>query len=167
MMLDRASRKESFVNRDQVNAMLERLKEVQPEELPEKLIEKHDELKWFEPEERERSRKLALVDLPAKAINCFLEEMPVGGSSDLHRHYHEAIHFVISGKGYTEIQGRRVEWEAGDFFYIPPWTWHRHFNTQPEKPVKMLGIENSRLLERMGNIRRIVSVGQKSFADIA
>ena len=154
------------MDRDQIKVMLEKLKEVQPEELPEKLIERHGELRWFEPEERERPRKLALIDLPAKAINCFLEEMPVGGSSDLHRHYHEAIHYVISGKGYTEIQGKRVEWEDGDFFYIPPWTWHRHYNKH-DKPVKMLGIENSRLLERMGNIRRIVSVGQKTFADIA
>jgi quercetin dioxygenase-like cupin family protein len=147
--------------------MLDRLKEVHPEDLPSKLIEKQRELKWFEPEEREMPRRLALVDLPAKAINCFLEEMPVGGSSDLHRHYHEAIHFVISGSGYTEIQGQKVEWEDGDFFYIPPWTWHRHFNTDPDRPAKMLGIENSRLLERMGNLRRIVSMGQKSFADIA
>lgn len=155
------------MNRDQISEMLEKLKEVQTEPLPEKLIEKQRNLKWFEPEEREKPRRLALVDLPAKAINCFLEDMPVGGSSDLHRHYHEAIHFVISGKGYTEIQGEKVEWEDGDFFYVPPWAWHRHFNTSPEKPAKMLGIENSRLLERMGNIRRMVSVGQKTFADIS
>jgi mannose-6-phosphate isomerase-like protein (cupin superfamily) len=51
------------------------------------------------------------------------------------RHKHlEAVVYAIEGKGFTEMQGRDVEWEAGDVLYVPPAMWeHEHSNDNPER----------------------------------
>jgi mannose-6-phosphate isomerase-like protein (cupin superfamily) len=51
------------------------------------------------------------------------------------RHKHlEAVVYAIEGKGFTEMQGRDVPWEAGDVLYVPPAMWeHEHNNDNPER----------------------------------
>ncbi len=57
------------------------------------------------------------------------------------RHKHlEAIVYAVEGEGYTEMQGKRVPWEAGDVLYVPPAMWeHEHMNDNPN-PIKQLRI---------------------------
>ena len=72
----------------------------------------------------------------------------------MQRHYHETVHYVISGHGHSEIEDDTEAWAAGDFIYTPPWTWHRHYNDSADEPVEFLTIENSRLLQALGITRR-------------
>jgi gentisate 1,2-dioxygenase len=92
--------------------------------------------------------------LPTATFEVFRQEIPVGLSSDMQRHHHETVHFVISGSGHSEIENDTVSWTDGDFIYTPPWTWHRHYNDSTERPVVFLTIENSRLLATFGLTRR-------------
>lgn len=57
------------------------------------------------------------------------------------RHKHlEAVVYAVEGQGYTDMQGRRVPWEAGDVLYVPPAMWeHEHMNDNPN-PIKQLRI---------------------------
>jgi len=50
------------------------------------------------------------------------------------RHKHlEAVVYAIEGEGYTEMQGKRIPWEAGDVLYVPPCMWeHEHYNHSTE-----------------------------------
>jgi len=63
----------------------------------------------------------------AAAMTNIFEEAPHSGS---HRHTHtEAMLYVLEGRGYSEIDGRRHDWEAGDAVHVPPrMTTHEHFN---------------------------------------
>ncbi len=65
----------------------------------------------------------------AKAVSMtnIFEEAPHSGS---HRHSHtEAMLYVLEGQGYSEIDGKRYDWEAGDAVHVPPrQTVHEHFN---------------------------------------
>ena len=92
--------------------------------------------------------------LPTTTFEIFRQTIPPGESSDMQRHYHETVHFVISGRGHSEIEDDTEPWAAGDFIYTPPWTWHRHYNDSAEHPVEFLTIENSRLLGLLGVGRR-------------
>ena len=98
--------------------------------------------------------------LPTATFELFRQVIPPGESSDMQRHYHETVHFVLSGAGHSEIQLAdvdkcdTVDWKAGSFVYTPPWTWHRHHNDSTEHPVEFLTIENSRLLALFGLARR-------------
>jgi gentisate 1,2-dioxygenase len=93
-------------------------------------------------------------DLPTLTFELFRQTFPPGGSSDMQRHHHETIHFVVSGDGHSEIEDETVHWRTGSFVYTPPWTWHRHYNDAPDRPVEFLTIENSRLLGLLGVGRR-------------
>jgi quercetin dioxygenase-like cupin family protein len=93
-------------------------------------------------------------DLPTVSFELFRQVIPPGLSSDMQRHHHETVHFVISGAGHSEIEDETVTWATGDFVYTPPWTWHRHYNDSAEEPVHFLTIENSRLLGLLGVNRR-------------
>jgi quercetin dioxygenase-like cupin family protein len=50
--------------------------------------------------------------------------------SSSHKHAHtEAMLYVLEGRGYSEVDGARYEWEAGDAVHVPPrMTVHEHFN---------------------------------------
>ena len=92
--------------------------------------------------------------LPTASFEIFRQTIPPGLSSDMQRHYHETVHFVISGTGHSEVEDEVAAWSTGDFVYTPPWTWHRHYNDSTEHPVEFLTIENSRLLAVLGVERR-------------
>jgi gentisate 1,2-dioxygenase len=92
--------------------------------------------------------------LPTVTFEIFRQTIPPGESSDMQRHYHETVHYVIGGHGYSDIEDDREQWAAGDFIYTPPWTWHRHYNDSAAAPVEFLTIENSRLLQSLGIARR-------------
>ena len=40
-----------------------------------------------------------------------------GQLTNRHRHTYETVLYVIEGKGWTEIEDERVEWEAGCSLY--------------------------------------------------
>jgi quercetin dioxygenase-like cupin family protein len=63
----------------------------------------------------------------AAAMTNVFEEAPGTRS---HRHTHtEAMLYVLEGSGYSEIDGVRYDWEAGDAVHVPPrMTLHEHFN---------------------------------------
>jgi gentisate 1,2-dioxygenase len=92
--------------------------------------------------------------LPTTTFELFRQTIPPGRSSDMQRHYHETVHYVISGSGHSSIEDDTEAWAAGDFIYTPPWTWHRHYNDSADVAVEFLTIESSRLLQALGITRR-------------
>jgi quercetin dioxygenase-like cupin family protein len=92
--------------------------------------------------------------LPTATFELFRQSIPAGESSDMQRHYHETVHFVISGTGHSDVEDVVESWATGDFIYTPPWTWHRHYNDSAAEPAEFLTIENSRLLQALGITRR-------------
>jgi len=92
--------------------------------------------------------------LPTATFEIFRQTIPPGETSDMQRHHHETVHFVIAGTGHSEVEDETESWATGDFVYTPPWTWHRHYNDSADEPVEFLTIENSRLLGLLGVGRR-------------
>jgi quercetin dioxygenase-like cupin family protein len=92
--------------------------------------------------------------LPTVTFELFRQTIPPAESTDMQRHYHETVHYVISGQGHSEVEDDTAAWAGGDFIYTPPWTWHRHYNDSATEPAEFLTIENSRLLQALGIVRR-------------
>lgn len=101
-----------------------------------------------------RKHPMRVVDLPSYTISMHLSEIPHGGRTGLHRHHNEAIVYILSGEGYSEIGGRKVDWREGDALYIPPWVWHAHYNKDRLHPARYLAATNSPLLQNIGDIDR-------------
>jgi oxalate decarboxylase/phosphoglucose isomerase-like protein (cupin superfamily) len=66
--------------------------------------------------------------------NCYVAEVPIGGSTRPMRHLYEEMVYVLQGSGATTISNGRgashtFEWQAGSLFAIPMNTTFQHFNT--------------------------------------
>jgi quercetin dioxygenase-like cupin family protein len=113
------------------------------------------ELETLPAEKIDNPTTLAIAGrLPTTTFELLRQTIPAGQSSDMQRHYHETVHYVIAGRGHSDIEDDTEDWAAGDFIYTPPWTWHRHYNDSAGEPVEFLTIENSRLLHALGVARR-------------
>lgn len=108
------------------------------------------DVEWYTPKGTNPSLLAPILGTPIKTFELFLQEIPAGGTSDMQQHHHEAVHCVLSGSGYSEIGGKRWEWGAGDFVCVPPMEWHRHYNASDTEVVRMLLVENTRLLGALG-----------------
>jgi quercetin dioxygenase-like cupin family protein len=77
-----------------------------------------------------------IKDTPLQDWVVFTHE--VRTQSGKHRHQGGLVIYVISGKGYSVINGERVDWEKGDLLLLPllpDGVEHQHFNVQPETPA--------------------------------
>jgi quercetin dioxygenase-like cupin family protein len=99
----------------------------------------------------QRKHPVFFVDLPSHTISMTIGWLDPGQSSNMHRHTYETILYVLEGTGHTEVQGRKVEWTAGDAVYIPVWAWHRHTNTGGGL-ARYLACENAPLLQNLGGV---------------
>jgi gentisate 1,2-dioxygenase len=98
----------------------------------------------------ERKHPVFFVDLPTRNVSMTIGGLLPGQLTNRHRHTYETVLYVIEGKGYTEIEGQRVEWEAGDAVYIPSWAWHRHRNMSETEPARYIACENAPQLQNLG-----------------
>lgn len=77
-----------------------------------------------------------VTDTPLQNWAVFTHE--VRSVSGKHRHQGGLIIYVIDGKGYSIVDGERVDWEKGDLVLLPfkpEGVEHQHFNVDPEKPA--------------------------------
>ena len=61
-----------------------------------------------------------------------------------HRHTAAAINYYFSGRGYSVVEGKRYEWEAGDLMLSAP-GWGIHNHASYDEPVYELTIQDSPL----------------------
>lgn len=64
---------------------------------------------------------------PLYTMSARLQILDTGRKSGNHRHYFEAIFFVLEGKGHEVHDERRWEWEPGDAVLVPAYCTHQHF----------------------------------------
>ena len=75
-------------------------------------------------------------DTPLQHWAVFTHE--VRTKSGKHRHQGGLVIYVIEGRGYSVINGERVDWEKGDLVLLPleqGGVEHQHFNRDPAKPA--------------------------------
>lgn len=54
-----------------------------------------------------------------------------------HRHTVEAVIYMVRGRGYSVIDGKRYDWQGGDFLCVPVFAWHVHFPDESEEWVDL------------------------------
>jgi len=87
------------------------------------------------------------IGSPVRTMQMFYRTIPPGHYSGNHRHNNEAIIYIISGHGFSIVDGERVDWGEGDVMTIPPWAWHNNCNLSAEEPVEFLAALNRPMLE--------------------
>jgi len=116
-----------------------------------KKITRWAELRWGK---SEHSRAADLVHptigFANRVIDAFVSEIPPSGKNTIHRHNPEAIVHILDGAGYSIIDGERIGWKKGDTLFIPPMSWHQHFNSSKTKSTTYLAVTCEPLFTSMG-----------------
>jgi gentisate 1,2-dioxygenase len=87
-----------------------------------------------------------------KTIACCVQMIRPGIRTQRHRHTGSAVYHVVEGQGETVIDGQTFEWEAGDFFVIPPLAWHEHASSVSDAGV-LFSIQDFPTLKALGLYR--------------
>jgi quercetin dioxygenase-like cupin family protein len=94
-----------------------------------------------------------------ETVDAYMQVIPPGSRSGMHRHLAEECLYVLEGHGYDlhqdcdveitdayewkpQAEIKRYEWEAGDVIYVPPCTIHQHFNGDPQRPARLISCIN-------------------------
>jgi len=73
-----------------------------------------------------------IKDTPLQDWIVFTHEIRT--ASGKHRHQGGLVIYVITGKGYSVVDGERIDWQAGDLLLLPikpGGVEHQHFNINP------------------------------------
>jgi|BEDMetMinimDraft_2_1075160.scaffolds.fasta_scaffold04564_2 quercetin dioxygenase-like cupin family protein len=128
--------------------MVQLVKELKERKRKSRIIIKANEVKWIE-KGRQVARSARLIDprngFQNSLVNMGLGEIPPHGRTGKHKHT-EAYIYIIKGKGHSIVDEKRYDWEEGDALYIPPDTYHQHFNDGEEPAVYLRVVPGPLLL---------------------
>lgn len=95
------------------------------------------------PLEETRQGRLRFYLHPIRTENAVTDWKIIWNEIHTHtgRHTHQGglYIYVVAGKGYTIVDGKRVDWEAGDMILLPikpEGVDHQHFNEDPNVPAE-------------------------------
>lgn len=96
--------------------------------------------------------KVGLIDeylgFDNRILAMYVHQMPPDSHTETHKHG-EAIVYVLSGRGYSIVEGERYEWKAGDCIFVQPGTWHQHFNSDPDNVSQHLAMYIAPIRDRI------------------
>jgi quercetin dioxygenase-like cupin family protein len=88
--------------------------------------------------------------LRTQSLQVHYKRLAPGGSNTGHGHQNEAAFYIISGNGYEIHDGKRYDWQAGDFCFVHADSVHRHFNSSPDEAAVALVIKAKSTWMAMG-----------------
>jgi gentisate 1,2-dioxygenase len=98
----------------------------------------------------ERNHLVRTVDLPSRTLSMTVGGLNPRQATRMHRHNYETIIYVMSGSGFSSVEGRKIHWKAGDAFYVPTWAWHQHTNSSETAAAMYIACENAPMLQNLG-----------------
>ncbi len=90
--------------------------------------------------------------LGMKSMAVFVQE--IKSRSGQHRHQGGLNIFVLNGRGYTVVDGKRLDWKEGDMVLLPfkrGGLVHQHFNAH-DKPSRWLAMLSHPLSDMVGGM---------------
>lgn len=76
-----------------------------------------------------------------------------GIQTHAHRQVNSAIYYVFEGSGATIMNGTRFEWQPGDAFVVPSWTWHEHHNASASDRAILFSIQDTPIMRALRKYR--------------
>ena len=82
-------------------------------------------------------------------LGCGLQLIRPGVHTRSHRHTSSVVYQVFRGRGYSIVDGERLDWAEGDFFAVPPYAWHEHHNPSKSDEVVLFSTNDIPVLEAL------------------
>jgi 1-hydroxy-2-naphthoate dioxygenase len=85
-------------------------------------------------------------------FSCVIQMLRPGEKTLSHRHTCSAIYHVYRGEGTSVVGDERFDWEEGDSFVAPLWSYHHHENKHDRAAILFV-INDRPLMEALGFYR--------------
>jgi 1-hydroxy-2-naphthoate dioxygenase len=86
-------------------------------------------------------------------FSCWIQALDPAKATHEHRHTSNQLYYVVEGSGISEVEGEKLEWDTGDFFVVPNWSWHKHKNVSASEPAILFSTTDRPLHESLGVYR--------------
>jgi len=83
-------------------------------------------------------------------MSCMIQLLRPGEHTKAHRHTGSAVYHVVSGAGFSVIDGQCFNWSKGDIFALPPWALHEHANSSASADAVLFSIQDLPVLKALG-----------------
>jgi gentisate 1,2-dioxygenase len=86
-------------------------------------------------------------------LSCWMQMLRAGERTKVHRHTSTSLYHVFRGRGATIINGEVFDWEQGDSFAVPLWSWHEHLNRSQSEEALLFSMHDRPVLDAFGLYR--------------
>jgi len=89
----------------------------------------------------------------SKILGGSAERLNAGHTSPAVRETASSVYHVITGTGYSEINGQRFDWKQGDTFCVPAWNKYSHTAAEGAEAVYLYRFHDKPMLTALGFYR--------------
>jgi gentisate 1,2-dioxygenase len=86
-------------------------------------------------------------------LSCWIQMLRPGEKTKTHRHNSTSIYHAFRGSGTTIINNEPFDWEKGDTFIVPLWSWHAHANRSRNEEAILFSMHDLPILKAFGLYR--------------
>jgi len=86
-------------------------------------------------------------------MSCWIQMLRPGEQTKSHRHTSTSVYHAFRGNGTTIINGEPFNWEKGDSFVVPLWSWHQHRNRSSTEEALLFSMHDLPVLKAFGLYR--------------
>lgn len=87
-----------------------------------------------------------------QTMSMQLQQLRPGFEGQERRQTGSKLYYVVEGAGTTFAGSSRFDWQAGDFFTVAPWQWHRHVNASGRNAT-LFQVNDSPVFRALGYYR--------------
>ncbi|KAI1840753.1 hypothetical protein JX265_012962 [Neoarthrinium moseri] len=89
----------------------------------------------------------------SKTLGGAAERINPGSNSPKVQETTSSVYHVVSGTGFSLLNGKKIEWEQSDTFCVPAWTEYQHFSSGPET-VYLYRVDDKPMIAALGFYRQ-------------
>ena len=88
----------------------------------------------------------------SKILGGSAERLNAGKTSPSVQETASSVYHVVTGKGFSEINGERINWKQGDTFCVPAWSRYCH-TAEGSETVYLYRFHDKPMLKALGFYR--------------
>ncbi len=82
-------------------------------------------------------------------VACWNQMLRPGEATKTHRHNSSTVYHAFRGSGTTFIDGERFDWDRGDCFVVPLWSWHSHQNRSNDEEAILFSMNDKPVMDAL------------------
>jgi gentisate 1,2-dioxygenase len=82
-------------------------------------------------------------------MSCAIQMLRPGEITKTHRHNYSVVYHAFRGSGTTIIDGQKFDWDEGDCFVVPLWSWHSHQNRSKSAEAILFSVSDLPVMDAL------------------